>query len=106
MTKRILKYSILGFAAMLLTTGCSYKGATTPAVMTYDGSSVDYSKVTSMKSAKVCKAFFGGDGDTTTIAAAKEAGISKIKHVDTSFEYKQFLIFQFDHQTCTTVYGE
>jgi hypothetical protein len=86
--------------------GCSYKAFNTPAVMTYDGTSVDYSTIRNMKNAKVCKEITSGDGDITTIAAAEKAGISKIKHVDTTFEYKQFLFWSYDGKRCTIVYGE
>ena len=104
--KKAIKVSVLSLTAMLLVTGCSYKATSTPAVMSYDGSNVDYSKVESMKHAKVCKYLTSGDGDTTVISAAKKAGISKIKHVDTSFEYKQFLFFPFSAKRCSIVYGE
>jgi hypothetical protein len=104
--KKILKNTGLGLIAVLLMTGCSYKATSTPAVMSYDGSNVDYKTIDSMKHAKVCKETTSGDGDTTTIAAAKAAGISKIKHVDTSVEYDTFLFFATGTRLCTTVYGE
>jgi len=104
--KKFLKYSALAVAAMVLTTGCSLKSTVTPAVMTYDGSSVDYTTIGNMKHAKVCQVLADGEGDTTIIAAAKAAGISKIKHVDSSLEHEQFVIFKYGYKICTTVYGE
>ena len=86
--------------------GCAHKIVSTPATMTYDGSSVDYSKVETMKHATVCKDIGASDGDTTIIAAAKAAGISKVRHVDTSFQYSRFLFFTLDARNCVTVYGE
>ena len=106
MKKNLLIKSVVLTSLLLLLSGCSYKSSATPAVMTYDGSSVDYSTITNMKNAKVCKELSSGDGDVTTIAAAKKARISKIKHVDVSFEYNTFLFFQFGHKRCVTVYGE
>ena len=104
--KKILKYSAVLITVMLLTTGCSYKSQSTPAVMTFDGTNVDYSKVTYLKNAKVCEYFADGEGDTTIIAAAKKAKVSKVKHVDISIEHETFLFFEYGHRRCVTVYGE
>lgn len=96
----------ISIASVAIFSGCAHKIVATPAVMTYDGSSVDYSKVESMKHAKVCKDLGSSDGDTTIIAAAKLANISKVKHVDTSFEFSQFLFSRIGEKNCVTVYGE
>ena len=104
--KKFLKYSVLAVATMALTTGCSLKSSSTPAVMTYDGSKVDYSTVENLKHAKVCEILTDREGDTSIIAAAKKAGISKVVHVDRSVEHKEFLFFQYGHKVCTTVYGK
>jgi hypothetical protein len=94
------------FGAIVGISGCAHKIVSTPATMTYDGSSVDYSKVESMKHASVCKYDDSADGDTTIIAAARAAGVSKVKHVDNSFEYSRFLWFLIGQRHCVTVYGE
>lgn len=104
MIKALLTVLFFGLAAG--STGCAHQAITTNATMTYDGSAVDYSKIDSMKRAKVCKDIHSADGDTTIIAAAKAAEISKIKHVDTSFEYKQVLFWPTGQKNCVTVYGE
>ena len=103
---KIFKYSLLGLVSTLLITGCSYKNIGTPAVMSYDGSNVDYSKIDTLKKGEACKNLTDLDGDDSVITAAKQAGISKIKHVDNSFKQKQFLFFYYDKQNCVTVYGE
>jgi len=104
MKKSLLSVVILGL--VIGTTGCAHNIVTTPAMMTYDGSSVDYSKIDTMKHATVCKDVHGSDGDTTIIAAAKAAEISKIKHIDTSYEFKQVLFWPTKQKNCVTVYGE
>ena len=104
MNKTLL--SLIIFGVTVGTTGCAHQAMTTNAVMAYDGSSVDYSKIDTMKHAKVCKEATSPDGNTTIIAAAKAADISKIKHVDTSFEYKQILFWPTGQKHCVTVYGE
>lgn len=98
--------ALLVFGLVIGASGCAHQAISTPAMMTYDGSSVDYTKIDSMKHAKVCKGIYSPDGDTTIIAAAKLAEISKIKHVDTSFEYKQVLFWPTGQKNCVTVYGE
>lgn len=92
--------------SVVMFTGCAHKVIGTPAVMTYDGSSVNYSTVESMKHAKICKDMASPDGDTSIITAAKTAGVSKVIHVDVSNEHKSFLIWDFGFQQCITVYGE
>lgn len=104
MKKTLLSVLFLGLAVG--STGCAHKIMSTNAIMTYDGSSVDYSKIDSMKHATVCKDTHGSDGDTTIIAAAKAAEISKIKHVDSSYEFKQVLFWPTGQKNCVTVYGE
>lgn len=99
-------FAVLFFGLAVGTSGCAHKAITTNAIMTYDGSSVDYSKIDSLKHATVCKGIHSPDGDTTIVAAAKAAEISKIKHVDTSFEYKQILFWPTNQRNCVTVYGE
>jgi len=101
-----ISIAALGLLSVALLSGCSQRVASTPAVMSYDGSSVDYSTIDQMKVSKVCKELKELSGDTTIVAAAKAANISKIKHVDTSFEYGTFLFWQYGHKTCVTVYGE
>lgn len=98
--------TVFFFVVAIGSTGCAHKIASTPAYMTYDGSSVDYSKIDSMKRATVCKDLTSADGDTTIIAAAKAGEISKIKHVDTTFEFKQILFWPTGQKNCVTVYGE
>ena len=104
MKKSFLAVTLFGL--VVGTTGCAHKIASTNAIMTYDGSSVDYSKINEMKHATVCKDTHGSDGDTTIIAAAKAADISKIKHIDTSYEFKQVLFWPTGQKNCVTVYGE
>lgn len=106
MTKKLIKYSLIGCTAAALMTGCSYKAFKTPAVMSFDGDKVDYTKIDEMKKAKVCQLLTEGDGDSTVILAAKKAGISHIEHVDTSFEYDQFLFWRYNVKSCVVVYGE
>ena len=101
-----IAFLTLSIASVAMFSGCAHKVLTTPAVMTYDGSSVDYSKVESMKHAKICKDLTSHDGDTSIISAARAAGISKVKHVDMSNEHQSFLFFHFGFQQCVTVYGE
>ena len=103
---KVLKYSLLGLGSTLLVTGCSYKNISTPAVMSYDGSNVDYSTIDTLKKSELCKKLTDGDGDDSVITAAKKAGISKIKHVDTDYTHKQFLFWTYDQKVCVTVYGE
>ena len=103
--KNFLKFSVVGITTTMLITGCSYKIAQTPAVMTYDGSNVDYSKISELKTGKICKFISSAEGDTTIIAAAKEANISHIKHIDKSYEYSTFLGFNYAQKECVTVYG-
>ena len=91
---------LLGFS------GCSHNISSTPAVMTYDGSKVDYSTIRSMKHAKVCHDVTSIDGDTSIITAAEKAGIKTVKHVDTSLESTQFLFWTTGIKNCVTVYGE
>ena len=98
----IASIAILGMITM---SGCANRVASTPATMSYDGSSVDYSTIDTLKNAKVCKKLTDASGDTTIITAAKKAGISKIVHVDTSFESTSFLMFTFGAKSCVTVYG-
>lgn len=101
-------FKILGGIALasLLFTGCTFKTESTPAVMTYDGSNVDYSRIDELKKATVCKYVTAKEGDTTIIAAAKAGGIKKIKHVDTSFVYDTFFGMGYGYRNCVTVYGE
>ncbi len=105
MIKKI-SLGVISFALITGFTGCAHKMLQTPAVMTYDGSSLDYSKIDQLKVSKVCYTWGDDDKDTSVIRAAKQGGISKIKHVDTSVEYKKFLWFEYDQRSCTTVYGE
>lgn len=102
------KISIVAMSALslILLSGCSNRIASTPAVMSYNGSDVDYSKIDSMKVSKICKELSANSGDTTIVVAAKAGNISKIKHVDTSFEYTTFLFWTTGHKQCVTVYGE
>lgn len=93
-------------ALLFLITGCSNKIAATPANMVYNGNEVDYSKIDKLKESKICKGISDSSGDTTIITAARAGGISKVKHVDTSFEYTTFLFFTFGAKHCITVYGE
>ena len=104
MKKSLLAVLFLGLAVG--STGCAHKIASTSAMMTYDGSSVDYSKIDTLKKGTVCKDLHGSDGDTTIVAAAKAAEISKIKHVDTSYVYEQVLFWPTKQKSCVTVYGE
>ena len=103
---KALKYSLLGLGSALLVTGCSYKNISTPVVMSYDGSNVDYSKIDTLKKSEVCKKLADANGNDSVITAAKKAGISKIKHVDTAYTQKQFLFWTYDREVCVTVYGE
>lgn len=105
MIKKSIGFAVIT-SVMLMVSGCSHKMASTPAVMTYDGSNVDYSKIGEMKMSKLCSGLADADKDTTIIAAAKQAGISKIKHVDTSYEYSTFLFWTVSPKNCITVYGE
>jgi hypothetical protein len=99
-------FTVFFFVLALGATGCAHKITSTPAYMTYDGSNVDYSKIDTMKRATVCKGLHSSDGNTSIIAAAKAGEISKIKHVDISFEFKQFLFWPTSQFNCVTVYGE
>lgn len=98
--------AVLFFGVVIGSTGCAHKITATNAMMTYDGSSVDYSKMDAMKHATVCQFVNSADGDTSIIAAAKAAEVSKIKHVDTTFEFKQILFWPTGQRKCVTVYGE
>lgn len=101
-----MKKTSLSVLFVLLATGCAHKITSTPAIMTYDGSSVDYSKIDTLKTATVCKNLHSSDGDTTIVAAAKAGEISKIKHVDISYTFNQFLFWPSSQKNCITVYGE
>lgn len=104
-----MKWQKITLAVMmgaLTFTGCTYKTEATPAVMTYDGSKVDYSTIDSMKHAKVCKLVTADEGDVTVTAAAKTANIKYIKHVDVSREFDSFLGIGYGYRNCVTVYGE
>jgi hypothetical protein len=103
MKKRILLGSVTLLIAL---TGCSYKFTSTPASMKYDGTQTDYSKASHWKKAKLCKELTKDGGDLSILSAAKKAGISKIKHIDTSYEYKKFLFWTYDPKRCIIVYGE
>ena len=101
-----LKKIVLPALAIFALTGCTYKTVNTPVVMSYDGSNVDYSKVAGLKHAKVCKIITDKEGDTSVITAARKAGIKHVVHVDTSYEFDQFLFFTYNHRRCITVYGD
>ena len=100
------KITLAVIMGALTFTGCTYKTESTPAVMTYDGSKVDYSTIQSLKHAKVCKFMAEPEGDTTIVAAAKAADVKYIKHVDHSVEFDSFLFWTSGHRNCVTVYGE
>ncbi|QSZ40795.1 hypothetical protein GJV85_01250 [Sulfurimonas aquatica] len=102
----MIKNTILVALATLTMSGCAHKMASTPATMSYDGSNIDYSKINEMKVSKVCHNLTEPDADTTIVTAAKRASISKIKHVDTSFEYSTFLFWTISPKSCVTVYGQ
>lgn len=104
--RKTLFLGSLTIVTMLTMTGCAHKMLSTPATMSYDGSSVDYSKIDSMKHAKVCQDLKSEDSDTSIITATKIAHISKVKHIESSFEYKKFLWFLTSTKKCVTVYGE
>ena len=100
------KITLLSVVAAAMFAGCTYKTESTPAVMSYDGSKVDYTTIDSMKHAKVCKFLDAPEGDVTIVTAAKAAGIKYVKHVDHSVEFDTFLFWDSGHRNCVTVYGE
>jgi len=105
MTKKIG----LALTAITLTigfSGCAHKMIQTPANMVYNGNQVDYSTIDTLKKSTLCYKLGDADKDTSIITAAKNAQISKIKHIDTEFKYKTFLLWDYDRQSCITVYGE
>lgn len=91
----------------LLFAGCTTRHYGTPAMMSYDGSALDYSKIDQMKSGRACSNEKDANGHyaSTTTQAAKNGGIRFIKHVDTSTEITRSL-FSTTMKTCVTVYGE
>ena len=100
--KTILKYSVASVAAMLLTTGCTYK--TSSQIATLDLNKVDMTEIGTMKSGEACQSWFlifPTGLDSTTRRAAQNAGISHIEYQeDTS---RNYLI---GGSKCVTVYGK
>ena len=103
---KLSKIALGTILAASVFTGCTYKVESTPAVMTYDGSKVDYTRIDELKNSKVCIFLADGEGDSTIITAAKQAGIKYIKHVDVSKEHDTFLFWAYGFRNCVTVYGE
>ncbi len=103
---KVSKLMVTAALAGLVFTGCTYKVEKTPAVMTYDGTGLDYSKIDELKKSKVCTFLADGEGDNTIVNATKQAGISKVKHVDISSEHDTFLFWNYGYRKCVTVYGE
>ncbi|OCL84072.1 TRL domain-containing protein [Arcobacter porcinus] len=114
MKKSLILGTIL--VATIAFTGCSsvkIKSEDTSTLMRYDGTNTDYSKLDSYKKGTVCTSYEVGRGyvgSTSVADAAKQAGISKVKHVDVHTEYKETPGFmsstKSDFKKCVTVYGE
>ena len=90
----------IGFAVGV--SGCAHEIKSTPIVMVFDASRVDFSKIDSMKHGMICHEIDDKDGDLSLITAAKAAGISKIMYVETSFQMNKGN----GKASCLTVYGE
>ena len=100
--KSILKYSIAGLAAMLLTTGCTYKASV--GASNIDISKTDMSKVETLKSGEACQSWFlifPTGFDSTARQAAKNGDISKIEYQE--YSNTNFLI---GGSHCITVFGK
>lgn len=112
--KKILLASTILFASFF--TACStvkVKSEDTSSLMKYDGTNTDYSKLDSYKKATICKEFVIGKGyvgSNSVAEAAKNGGISKVKHVDIHSEYTEqsglFSPTRDNFKQCVTVYGE
>lgn len=88
----------------VLMSGCTIKMSRT--VVEFDGSKTDYSQLGSMKSGKACiKRVLGFptalDGSVST--AAKNGKISKVMHVDQTFNKGPLNLTE---TNCTVVYGK
>lgn len=99
--KSILKYSVAGIAAMLLTTGCTFKSSL--GASNVDISKTDMTKISSLKSGEACQSrflIFPIEFDATANTAAKKAGISKIEYQE--YSNSDYFIFA---SRCIKVYG-
>ena len=99
--KSILKISVVGLAAMLLTTGCTYKSSL--GASNVDISKTDMSKVDSLKSGEACQSWFlifPTGFDATANTAAKNGGITKIEYQE--YSNTSFLI---GGSRCIKVFG-
>ncbi|RLA06269.1 MAG: hypothetical protein DRQ51_09820 [Gammaproteobacteria bacterium] len=80
----------------------------TPAVMTYDGSNVDYSKLHTLKKSTSCKNAGEADGNLTISSLTKKAKISKVIHIDTfnTYNIDNFNGKVTQKKECITIYGK
>ena len=100
--KKFLKFSAIGAIAMLLITGCTYKGSALSSVV--DVSKTDMSNVENLKMGEACQSwflFFPTGFDATAREAAKNGGISKIEYQE--YSHTNYLIGGSD---CIKVYGK
>ncbi len=100
--KSILKYSVAGLAAMLLTTGCTHKASV--GASNIDLSKVNMTKVETMKSGEACSSWFlifPTGFDSTARQAAKNGGITTIEYQE--YSNTNYLI---GGSRCITVFGK
>jgi len=91
----MVKPALMLILPFLVLSGCATK--VTEYQQTINGSATDFSKISSMKKGKACSSIIG-NSDSSLSAAAKNGGISSVKHVE-----KEMLPLG---QHCTVAYGE
>lgn len=100
--KKILKYSLAGLAAMLLTTGCTHKSSI--GASTNEISNINMSKLDTLKTGEACSTwvlFIPIAFDSTAKKAAKNGGISQIFYQE--YSDVNYIIAR---SRCITVYGK
>ncbi|MGB3752220.1 MAG: TRL domain-containing protein [Arcobacteraceae bacterium] len=100
--KKVLKYSLAGLAAMLLTTGCTHKASI--GASNIDLSKVNMTQIENMKSGEACSSWFlifPTGFDSTARQAAKNGGITTIQYQE--YSQSNYLIAG---SRCITVYGK
>ncbi|MDH5545285.1 MAG: TRL-like family protein [Gammaproteobacteria bacterium] len=92
---------VLLIAAIALVSGCAIKSSHITVIV--DGSKTDYTKLDKLKSGEACATMVLGiptSMDKSVSTAAKNGGVSTIKHIDEKTS-DQFFV----RKSCTVVYG-
>ena len=100
----MIKYLIPVLLTTVFVSSCAV--TTSRTIVEFDGSKTDYSTLASLKTGESCSSAFMGiptKTDSSVATAAKNGGVSKIKHVD---QHRSSGFMNITQSLCTVVYGD